>query len=139
MAGLVMTVLTVGLVSWQGNHYPVSGPETFSRRSMPASGCAGRSGAVTGVVSLAVTDDSSEAEHSMTEQKRPVLTLSGKRKGRRLSAAGKPSSMSHATKVEGEKAEAGGESSPGSELAAKKAQARQALSIYLNLPHWMRP
>lgn len=35
VAGLVMTVLTVGLVSCAGNHYPVSGPEIFSRRSMP--------------------------------------------------------------------------------------------------------
>ncbi len=40
----------------------------------------------------------------------------------------------HATKVEGEKAEAGRESSPGSRAGGKKAQARQALSIYLNLP-----
>ncbi|WP_433914278.1 hypothetical protein [Escherichia coli] len=36
VAGLMMTVLTVALVSCaQGNHYPVSGPEIFSRRSMP--------------------------------------------------------------------------------------------------------
>lgn len=33
VAGLVMTVLTVGLVSCAGNHYPVSGGD-FSRRSM---------------------------------------------------------------------------------------------------------
>lgn len=36
--------------------------------------------------------------------------------------------------MEGEKAEAGRESSPGSRAGGKKAQARQALSIYLNLP-----
>lgn len=38
--------------------------------------------------------------------------------------------------MEGEKAETGGEGCPGreAELTAKKAQARQALSIYLNLP-----
>lgn len=35
VAGLVMTVLTVGLVSCTGNHYPVSGTGIFSRRSMP--------------------------------------------------------------------------------------------------------
>lgn len=35
VAGLVMTVLTVGLVSCAGNHYPVSGPGIFSRFSMP--------------------------------------------------------------------------------------------------------
>lgn len=40
----------------------------------------------------------------------------------------------HATKVEGEKAEAGRESGPGSRAGGKKAQARQALSIYLSLP-----
>ncbi len=75
----------------------------------------------------------------MTEQKRPVLTLKRRQKGRRLSAAGKPSSMSPRHKVEGEKAEAGRESRPGSRAAAKKAQARQALSIYLNLPTLMMP
>lgn len=36
--------------------------------------------------------------------------------------------------MEGEKAEAGRESSPGSGAGGKKAQARQALSIYLTLP-----
>ena len=36
--------------------------------------------------------------------------------------------------MEGEKAEAGRKSSPGSRAGGKKAQARQALSIYLNLP-----
>lgn len=36
--------------------------------------------------------------------------------------------------MEGEKAEAGGESGPGGRAGGKKAQARQALSIYLNLP-----
>lgn len=36
--------------------------------------------------------------------------------------------------MEGEKAEAGRESSPGSRAGGKKAQARQALSIYLDLP-----
>lgn len=36
--------------------------------------------------------------------------------------------------MEGEKAEAGRESRPGSRAGGKKAQARQALSIYLNLP-----
>ena len=40
----------------------------------------------------------------------------------------------HATKMEGEKAETGGEGCPGSRADSKKAQARQALSIYLNLP-----
>lgn len=53
VAGLVMTVLTVGLVSCAGNHYPVSGPEIFPDVLCLSSGCAGRSGAVTGVVSLA--------------------------------------------------------------------------------------
>lgn len=36
--------------------------------------------------------------------------------------------------MEGEKAEAGGESGSGGRAGGKKAQARQALSIYLNLP-----
>ena len=36
--------------------------------------------------------------------------------------------------MEGEKAETGRESGPGSRAGGKKAQARQALSIYLNLP-----
>lgn len=36
--------------------------------------------------------------------------------------------------MEGEKAETGGEGCPGSRADSKKAQARQALSIYLNLP-----
>ena len=36
--------------------------------------------------------------------------------------------------MEGEKAEAGREGGREAELAAKKAQARQALSIYLTLP-----
>ncbi len=50
VAGLVMTVLTVAWCPVQGNHYPVSGPETFSHVLCLSSGCAGRSGAVTGVV-----------------------------------------------------------------------------------------
>ncbi len=71
----------------------------------------------------------------MTEQKRPVLTL--KRKTEGGDACPQPENhhqCHHATKVEGEKAEAGRESSPGSRAGGKKAQARQALSIYLNLP-----
>lgn len=71
----------------------------------------------------------------MTEQKRPVLTL--KRKNRRGDACPQPENhhqCHHATKMEGEKAEAGGESGPGSRAGGKKAQARQVLSIYLNLP-----
>lgn len=36
--------------------------------------------------------------------------------------------------MEGEKAETGREGGPGSRAGGKKAQARQALSIYLNLP-----
>ena len=53
VAGLVMTVLTVGLVSCAGKSLPVSGPGIFPDVLCLSSGCAGRSGAVTGVVSLA--------------------------------------------------------------------------------------
>ncbi len=50
VAGLVMTVLTVGLVSCAGNHYPVSGPEIFPDVLWLSSGCAGHSGVVTGMI-----------------------------------------------------------------------------------------
>nr|WP_250909948.1 fertility inhibition protein FinO [Escherichia coli]QIQ16944.1 Fertility inhibition protein [Escherichia coli] len=70
----------------------------------------------------------------MTEQKRPVLTLKRKTEGKHRPGAGKPSSMSPRTKMEGEKAETAEKAAREAELAAKKAQARQALSIYLTLP-----
>lgn len=50
VAGLVMTVLTVGLVSCTGNHYPVSGTGIFSDVLCLSSYCAGRSGCVTGMM-----------------------------------------------------------------------------------------
>lgn len=53
VAGLVMTVLTVGLVSCAGKSLPRFWPDAGILRL--SSGCAGRSGAVTGVVSLTVT------------------------------------------------------------------------------------
>lgn len=70
----------------------------------------------------------------MTEQKRPVLTLKRKTEGDACPQPENHHQCHHATKMEGEKAEAGRESSPGSRAGGKKAQARQALSIYLNLP-----
>ncbi len=56
VAGLVMTVLTVGLVSCAGKSLPRFWPGDFFPGILRlSSGCAGRSGAVTGVVSLTVT------------------------------------------------------------------------------------
>ena len=54
VAGLVMTVLTVGLVSCAGKSLPRFWPgDFFPNVVCLSSGCAGRSGTVTGVVSLA--------------------------------------------------------------------------------------
>ncbi len=50
VAGLVMTVLTVGLVSCAGKSLPVSGPEIFPDVLWLSSGCAGHSGVVTGMI-----------------------------------------------------------------------------------------
>ncbi|VCX78091.1 Fertility inhibition protein [Escherichia coli] len=70
----------------------------------------------------------------MTEQKRPVLTLNGgKRKGDACPQPENYHQCHHATKVEGEKAKLA-EKQPGKQSWRQKAQARQALSIYLNLP-----
>lgn len=99
------------------------------------SGCAGRSGTVKGVVSLTVKDDSSEAEHSMTEQKRPVLTLKRKTEGETPVRSRKTIiNVTTPPKWKVKKQKLAEKAAREAELAAKKAQARQALSIYLNLP-----
>lgn len=100
-----------------------------------SSGCAGRSGTVKGVVSLTVKDDSSEAEHSMTEQKRPVLTLKRKTEGETPVRSRKTIiNVTTPPKWKVKKQKLAEKAAREAELAAKKAQARQALSIYLNLP-----
>ncbi len=109
-----MTVLTVGLVSCAGKSPPVSGRDFPG--DTPVIWLCWAFWPVTGVVSL-TAEDSSEAEHSMTEQKRPVLTLKRKTEGRRCPQAENHHQCHHATKVEGEKQKLAG--SPEAELAAK--------------------
>lgn len=80
-------------------------------------------------------DDSSEAEHSMTEQKRPVLTLKRKTEGETLVRSRKTIiNVTTPPKWKVKKQKLAEKAAREAELAAKKAQARQALSIYLNLP-----
>ena len=97
-----------------------------------SSGCAGRSGAVTGVVSLAARGcfvrgrtqhDRAEATGTDTEAENG-----------RGDACPQPENhhqCHHATKVEGEKAEAGRESSPGSGAGGKKS-AGQTGAVHLS-------
>ncbi len=134
VAGLVMTVLTVGLVSCAGKSLPIFWPGDFSRFLCLSSGCAGRSGTVTGVVSLTVTGlfvrgrtqhDRAEATGTDTEAEN----------GRR-DACPQPENhhqCHHATKMEGEKAEADRESSPGSRAGGKKS-AGQTGAVHLSEP-----
>lgn len=80
-------------------------------------------------------DDSSEAEHSMTEQKRPVLTLKRKTEGTAPVRSRKTIiNVTTPPKWKVKKQKLAEKAAREAELAAKKAQARQALSIYLNLP-----
>nr|ALJ52339.1 FinO [Escherichia coli] len=80
-------------------------------------------------------DDSSEAEHSMTEQKRPVLTLKRKTEGGTPVRSRKTIiNVTTPPKWKVKKQKLAEKAAREAELAAKKAQARQALSIYLNLP-----
>ncbi|GHK49955.1 hypothetical protein ECZU08_55510 [Escherichia coli] len=80
-------------------------------------------------------DDSSEAEHSMTEQKRPVLTLKRKTEGETPVRSRKTIiNVTTPPKWKVKKQKLAEKAAREAELAAKKAQARQALSIYLNLP-----
>ncbi|ATZ30176.1 Fertility inhibition protein (plasmid) [Escherichia coli] len=80
-------------------------------------------------------DDSSEAEHSMTEQKRPVLTLKRKTEGETPVRSRKTIiNVTTPPKWKVKKQKLAEKAAREAELAAKKAQARQTLSIYLNLP-----
>ena len=71
----------------------------------------------------------------MTEQKRPVLTL--KRENGRGNTDPEPETIINVTtppKWKVKKQKLAEKAAREAELTAKKAQARQALSIYLNLP-----
>ncbi|WP_434965643.1 hypothetical protein [Escherichia coli] len=70
----------------------------------------------------------------MAEQKRPVLTRSGN--GRRDACPQRKTIINVTTppKWKVKKQKLAEKAAREAELAAKKAQARQALSIYLNLP-----
>lgn len=71
----------------------------------------------------------------MTEQKRPVLTLKRKTEGETLVRSRKTIiNVTTPPKWKVKKQKLAEKAAREAELAAKKAQARQALSIYLNLP-----
>ena len=71
----------------------------------------------------------------MTEQKRPVLTLKRKTEGETPTRSRKTIiNVTTPPKWKVKKQKLAEKAAREAELAAKKAQARQALSIYLNLP-----
>lgn len=70
----------------------------------------------------------------MTEQKRPVLTLKRKTEGGNTDPEPENHHQCHhATKMEGEKAETGGEGCPGSRADSKKS-AGQTGAVHLSEP-----
>ncbi|ENF3132704.1 fertility inhibition protein FinO, partial [Shigella flexneri] len=71
----------------------------------------------------------------MTEQKRPVLTLKRKTEGETPTRSRKTIiNVTTPPKWKVKKQKLAEKAAREAELTAKKAQARQALSIYLNLP-----
>ena len=131
---------TVGLMSCR-KIITLLWPGDFSRRSMPpSSGCAGAFWRCEGVVSWPQEDDSSEAEHSMTErQKRPVPTP--KREDRGNSARPQPENYHHVTtppkwKV---KSRSWPRKRPWKQSWRQKRRPDRRCPFIWTCPHWMRP